>query len=154
MGRHRMHIATPDEDEPSEGTRSLPLRGISERRRRNVLGAAAGVVSVLALGGVVTLARSFAPAEAHGCAPACATERPAGHGVAEPRQYATRSTSRSAQATPGRTAREAGRTLEPAVVRGKKRVAPSPTPTPSLPIELPRPPWRDHGPGRHGHWPW
>ena len=152
MGRHRKQTAALSEDEPSEGTRLLPLRDVMRERRKAVLGTAAGVVSVLALGGVVTLARGFAGGEADGCAPDCATEQQADDpGVAEPGPTA----SRRPTATP--TGREAGRTFGPTVVRQEKRAEPRPTPTghiPSPSTHEPEPPWHGHWPPRHGHHFW
>lgn len=149
MGRHRMQDATPSEDDRLEGTRQLPLAAAVRRRRKVVFGAAAGVVSVLAIGGVVTLARGFAPAQARACAPTCATERSSGPEAAEQRPSA----SHTPRATP--TAHDAGRTFAPTVVRQRKQAKPRPTDTGSPPpIETPRPPWHGHWPPHHWPGPW
>jgi len=148
-----MQTATPSEDDPSEGTRPLPLRDALQQRRKAVLGTAAGVVSMLALGGVITLARSFAPDEPGGCATSCAADRSTAPGVAEPRA----TPSRTATGTPSPTGGEPGRTFAPTVVRQEKQAKPrvtAPPDPPSVTTEPARPPWHGRWPWRHGHGPW
>ena len=115
------------------------------RRQKLVLGGAVAVVSLLAVGGMVTVVRTFTAAEADTCGSACATARAPDHETAGPRTSA-----------PGETAAEpkSGRTLAPAVVREKK-AKPRATPTrePSSPPRMPGPGWWRHGPYGHHHGP-
>lgn len=124
-----------------------------QRRRKLVLTGAVAVVSLMAVGGMVTLVRGFAPAT-EACARPCATERAAGGPTAAPRASAPGDAGEKAEK--GETAAEpkTGRTLAPAVVR-QKSAKPRATRSaePSAPPQMPDPKWFRHGPYGHRHGP-
>ncbi|HEY3682399.1 MAG TPA: hypothetical protein VGL93_05145 [Streptosporangiaceae bacterium] len=136
---------TPGEDEQVAPPASRSLSHLLAQRRTLVLRTAAGVVSVLALGGVVTIVRGFAPDDLPACQADCATHRTS-DGVAEARPSATPSRTAPARTTAPAPRHDGSRTFAPTVVSEPKRRAPRPTPTPTR-----RPGW-PHLPG-HGHWP-
>lgn len=157
MGRHRARATTPGDDDHSGGTpqpTSAFVRrlrdavrgrlGDSVRQRpKAVLAGAAAVVCMLALGGVVSLIRGFAPT-AEACATWCATGRSTQTRV----DVASPSASK-----PAPVRKTPGATLAPATVHGQKRTRPRAT-APPRPQWQPRPQWhqqrwpgRRHGPG-------
>lgn len=114
-----------------------------------MLTGAAAVVSLMALCGVVALARGFAPtAEACSTSASCASGRTGGNGPADPRPS-------TPVATP--TGHPHGSTLAPAVVREEKRTRPRATAPDNGPVPppwMPGPGWHRHGPPPgHGHGP-
>lgn len=152
MGRHRMQTATPGEDEQETPAPSWSLSDLLARRRTVVLRTAAGVVSVLALGGVVTVVRGFTPADRPECAAGCAggrTDDAAGARTSAPSATPSH-TSPVGTASPRH---DRTRTFTPTTVTEPKRREPRVTSTPGPPTDFPRPPGHPHWPG-HGHWPW
>lgn len=158
VGRHRVQAATPSEDDRSGGGARPPIGGIVPRLRaavrsrlgepvrerpKAVLTGAAAVVSLMALCGVVALARGFAPT-----AEACSTSASCASGRADPRPS-------TPVATP--TGHPHGSTLAPAVVREEKRTRPRATAPDNGPVPppwMPGPGWHRHGPPPgHGHGP-
>jgi hypothetical protein len=150
VGRHRVQDVTPGEDEQVSPPASRSLAELLARHRTVVLRTAAGVVSVLALGGVVTVVRGFAPDDRAVCQADCAPHRPADR-AAEAHPSATPS-----HTAPTRTAaphHDGKRTFAPTVVSEPRRRPPRVTSPPTKHPGWPHLPGRGHWPPR-GAWPW